>query len=176
MVDMGRKPERPEGADRARIIWTVVVGLLALAWLALVATLLTGRVQPPFPPPKAPQALSAAPLPEPAPPPVPAPSEPRLDRNGVAVQSPRWVRRPQPIYPSQALRQGIEEGAVSLRCEGMAEGVLGACEVLSESPEGAGFAEAALAGTRHARLAPQQLDGTSVDSTVVFTVRFRMED
>jgi hypothetical protein len=56
----------------------------------------------------------------------------------------------------------------------LASGDLGACEVLRETPEGAGFAEAALAATRDARIEPYSIDGFRTDSRIGFTVRFVM--
>lgn len=79
-----------------------------------------------------------------------------------------------PVFPGLAMRRGVEQGAVVLRCETLATGEFGACEALSEIPAGAGFAEAALAATREARVQPYSIDGFETDSTVTFTVRFGM--
>lgn len=73
------------------------------------------------------------------------------------------------------MRRGVEEGAVVLRCETLVTGEFGACEALSETPSGVGFAEAALAATRQARVTPYSIDGFETDSHATFTVRFRME-
>lgn len=94
------------------------------------------------------------------------------DTDGVA--RPAWVRPPAPFYPALAQSRGIEQGVVQLRCEALASGALGACEILRENPSGAGFAEAALASTRQARVRPYSIDGFETDSTIAFTVRFRV--
>jgi protein TonB len=112
-----------------------------------------------------------------APPPAigPPPAEPaaRLpDEDGVS--RPKWIRQPAPLFPVLALQRGVQQGEVRLRCEALASGDLGACEVLRETPEGAGFAEAALAATRDARIEPYSIDGFRTDSRIGFTVRFVM--
>ncbi|CAN5316194.1 hypothetical protein BH10PSE2_BH10PSE2_30120 [soil metagenome] len=88
------------------------------------------------------------------------------------ITNPFWTVRPGGEYPQLAQDRGVESGAVQLECEGLASGQLGACEILSETPTGAGFGEAALAGTRQARLQPRSVDGYQTDFTVRFTVRF----
>lgn len=116
---------------------------------------------------------------EPLPPPVvqpevPPPPTSSIGPNGEVLRHPAWVRQPVPVFPSLALRRGVEQGAVVLRCETLVTGQFGACEALSETPAGAGFGEAALAATREARVKPYSIDGFETDSTVTFTVRFRM--
>ena len=103
------------------------------------------------------------------------PSQPSVGPNGEVVQSPVWTRQPVPEYPRPAMRRGIESGSVMLRCKALASGALEACVVLSEQPAGAGFAEAALHGVRSARIQPRSVDGLETDSTIQFTVRFRVE-
>lgn len=119
----------------------------------------------PVPPPVA-QSRTDAP---PPPPPVQT-----VGPNGEVLRHPAWVKVPVPVFPGLAMRRGVEQGAVVLRCETLATGQFGACEVLSETPPGAGFAEAALAATRQARVRPYSIDGFETDSDVTFTVRFRM--
>lgn len=116
---------------------------------------------------------------EPLPPPVAQPAVPPPPKsstgpNGELLRHPAWVKQPEPVFPRLALRRGVEQGAVVLRCETLATGQFGACEALSEIPAGAGFAEAALAATRQARVRPYSIDGFETDSAVTFTVRFRM--
>lgn len=120
----------------------------------------------PIPPPVA-EPRTAVP---PAPPPAPRPT---VGPNGEVLRHPVWVKVPVPIFPRLAMRRGVEEGVVVLRCETLATGEFGACEALSETPPGAGFAEAALAATRQARVKPYSIDGFETDSDVTFTVRFR---
>lgn len=102
----------------------------------------------------------------------PSPSDRAPDVEGVTP--PSWIRQPAPHYPELALRRGVEAGAVVLRCEAMASGSMGACEVLRESPPGVGFAEAALASTRQARIEPRTVDGVRTDSRITYTIRFQL--
>lgn len=105
-----------------------------------------------------------------------APPEPAAGaRRPTVIANPAWVTPPDIQFPHAAARAGIETGAVQLRCELLAEGRLGACETLNEQPAGHGFAEAAVAGTRAARLRPLAVDGHVMDTTVEFTARFRLE-
>lgn len=85
---------------------------------------------------------------------------------------PAWSRRPAPEYPARALSQGISAGSVVLQCVPRPDGSVGLCTVISETPEGAGFAQAALAGVRLAQLAPASAD----QATVRFTIRFAVAD
>jgi hypothetical protein len=115
---------------------------------------------------------------EPLPPPVaqpavPTPPKSSVGPNGEVVRHPAWVKTPVPVFPVLAMRRGVEQGDVVLRCETLATGQFGACEALSETPPGAGFAEAAIAATRQARVRPYSIDGFETDSDVTFTVRFR---
>lgn len=117
---------------------------------------------------------------EPVPPPVAQPNPTSapdpvttVGPNGEVVRLPAWVRQPIPEYPELAMSRGIESGDVVLRCETLAAGEFGACEVVSESPRGAGFGEAALAATRQARVKPRSIDGFETDGMIQFTVRFR---
>ncbi|HEX8660927.1 MAG TPA: energy transducer TonB [Brevundimonas sp.] len=116
-----------------------------------------------------------APEPRPSAPPAPPPDpEPAVGPNGEVLRHPVWLRQPAPDFPTMAMRRGVEEGAVVLRCETFATGEFGACEALSETPGGAGFADAALASMRQARVKPYSIDGFETDSEIQFTVRFRM--
>ena len=115
---------------------------------------------------------------EPVPPPVAQPAVPppvkaSVGPNGEVVRPPTWVKVPVPVFPTLAMRRGVEQGVVVLRCETLATGEMGACEALSEIPAGAGFADAAIAATRQARVRPYSIDGFETDSSVTFNVRFR---
>lgn len=126
-----------------------------------------------------PVAVEPAPPPaEPVPPGAAAPDLAPLEMGPDAAPKglvrPTWVRQPAPFFPALAASRGIEQGDVSLRCEALASGELGACEIISESPPGVGFGEAALASMRDARIKPRSIDGFRTDSRVAFTVRFRM--
>lgn len=88
------------------------------------------------------------------------------------VRTPVWVRRPVPEFPELAMRRGIEQGSVALRCKAAVSGRVGPCEVLNESPAGAGFAEVAAA--RDARVEPLTVDGVRTDSMITYKVRFQL--
>jgi len=105
---------------------------------------------------------------------VPPPPKSAVGPNGEVVRHPAWVKTPVPVFPVLAMRRGVGQGVVVLRCETLATGEFGACETLSETPPDVGFAEAAMAATRQARVRPYSIDGFETDSDVTFTVRFRV--
>ncbi|NJC40213.1 TonB family protein [Brevundimonas alba] len=180
-------PETGSDARRGRGVDVMVWVLVAVVWIGLSAAAAwffsnsqfklrevevrddsaTLLVVPPVAVARDAEPLSGPVVPAPPDRPAPAP-----DAEGVI--RPAWVRPPAPLYPALAQSRGIEQGDVRLRCEALASGDLGACEILSETPQGAGFGEAALAATRRARVRPYSIDGLPMDSKMVFTVRFRM--
>ncbi|HYD89489.1 MAG TPA: energy transducer TonB [Vitreimonas sp.] len=88
----------------------------------------------------------------------PPPAPPNLP----VVTSPTWLQRPTAqdfvrYYPSEALRQGVN-GEALLECIVGHDGRL-TCVIVSASPEGAGFEQAALRVSRHFRMAPMTRDG-----------------
>lgn len=87
---------------------------------------------------------------------------------------PAWIVRPEPDFPIDASIANIQEGSVSLRCYLQPPGVISRCDVVSETPEGWGFADAAISAARRARLTYPS--GTEPDATITFTVRFEMAD
>jgi len=99
---------------------------------------------------------------------------PSAGPNGEVVRTPVWVRPPAPEFPELAMRRGIEQGSVTLRCKATASGRVGPCAVLNESPADAGFAEAAVAAARDARVEPRTVDGVRTDSMISYRVRFRI--
>ncbi len=135
--------------------------LLALGACALAAPVMAQERLPPpvaVPPVTAPPMIMAAP---------PRPS---------VITNPRWVRQPMTSFPERAMSRGIEYGRVRLECVVSVESRLTDCKVLVETPAGAGFAEAALAGTLHAIVEPRTIDGVRTPSRVTFNVDFRLED
>lgn len=151
-------------------LWAAIAAVSALGWIGLLGLMWWTAQQSPQ---KSEVVERIEPV-ETEPPPPAAPPAAARTEDGVLVRNPMWVRRPRPDYPERAMRNGVEAGFVVLRCESLAEGVLGVCEVLEEGPPGQGFAEAAMASTREARLAARQMDGRPTDGTVTFTVRFVM--
>ena len=111
-----------------------------------------------------------------APAPEPTATDPLVAREEDAdgVAPPRWARQPAPFFPDRAARRGIDRGEVELVCEAYASGRVGACTVLSETPPGARFAEAALASMGDARVLPRRGDGVPTDSRIRFVIHFRL--
>ncbi len=75
----------------------------------------------------------------------PAPQQPAAQSEPVVITDPVWVQRPrnpERFYPREAFMRGIA-GEVVLDCEIDTQGRL-SCAVVSETPEGQGFGEAAL--------------------------------
>lgn len=99
--------------------------------------------------------------------PPPLPPRPSM------ITNPTWGRQPQLVYPERALAANVE-GAVTMTCTVARTGVLVACEVISDSNPGYGFAEAALAGAATARVSPRTVDGLAEEAKATWTARFRL--
>lgn len=112
--------------------------------------------------------------PLPGAPPVSTPETEAIDAARV-VTNPAWLVRPRGDFPARAHRQGIESGRVELTCPVSARGYIQSCWIVSETPEGAGFGEAALAGVVQSRLQPRTVDGVAVETVISFTTRFELE-
>jgi len=135
----------------------------------------TPDAEPPPPLAQPEPAPYAPPIPTPAPPvafplsPAPAPAGP------VTIADPHWLARPHDLdryYPARALRRGVE-GAAVLDCLVSTAGLL-RCAVVSETPQGWGFGEAALAISRDHRMAPARRDGVAVEGRYRMRVPFRV--
>ncbi|RMF71908.1 MAG: energy transducer TonB [Acidobacteria bacterium] len=160
---------------------------------------------PPPPPPvrERPRFERALPVPDPTPEepeplvepaPVLVPDLPEVDPEliGVAPEPPPagrplvagagGVTRPeliegtavQPVYPELARRVRVE-GVVRLQAVVRADGTVGELRVLSEEPEGLGFARAAEDAVRQWRYHPAHLGKRPVDVWTTIVVRFRLE-
>jgi TonB family protein len=93
---------------------------------------------------------------------------------------PEWVHRPTPydllaVYPRDALRRHTGGRAV-ITCTVSVQGVLRACSVLAESPEGLGFGAAAIALTPQFLMSPAIYHGARIESTITLPVRFQSGD
>jgi len=92
------------------------------------------------------------------------------------VTSPHWLRRPTSLaryYPRRALETGLE-GDVVLDCLVTTVGYL-RCGVVSESPVGRGFAEAALRIAADHQMQPAMRNGVSVEGRYRMRVPFRVD-
>lgn len=87
------------------------------------------------------------------------------------ADAPDWLRLPSPaekiaVYPRAALAKRIA-GQASIACVLDANGYLRACQVVEESPQGAGFGQAALSLAPAFRMTPLTPRGASVDGAHV---------
>lgn len=178
-----------------------LIGLIGLAALSMSITLQRtqdwGQTPPPVfmerpPPPPEPilRPQAARPLPPDAPPAetfeeAPPPPAPPDDSAGVYVPgppgpaeiaNPAWLRRPSNLtryYPARALERGVE-GDVVLDCLVSTRGAL-ACSVVSETPPGWGFADAARRISRDHLMVPASRDGLPVEGRYRMRVPFRVQ-
>ena len=98
-----------------------------------------------------------------------APAPIRIDQGSTSP----WARYPVPEYPERAMSRGLD-GRVTLRCGYDPTGALTACEIAEETPPGAGFGLASLAGARRGRLAQHTLDQMPPGARIAFTINFRL--
>jgi protein TonB len=94
----------------------------------------------------------------------------------VEVLAPRWLERPRNLaayYPPRALARNIE-GAVRLNCLVRTSGLL-ECAVVSETPTGWGFGEAAMRIAHAHRMAPAMRDGAPVEGRYAMRVPFQID-
>lgn len=111
-------------------------------------------------------------------PPPPASTEPALKPSVITM--PSWKKHPtgdqlNSAFPKRAWKENVE-GRAQIRCIVNAEGVMTECKVVSETPEGYGFGEAALKLSRYFVMRPTTIDGVPVTgASVNIGIPFRLE-
>jgi protein TonB len=93
----------------------------------------------------------------------------------LSITNPRWLERPTNLtryYPRRAIERGVT-GFVLLDCMVATSGLLN-CRVLSETPSGWGFSDAALRIAADHRMAPAMRDGVAVEGRYRMRVPFNL--
>lgn len=95
---------------------------------------------------------------------------------GQEPAPPQWLRRPVITFPLLPEALGLE-GRVALHCNVDPDaGSLNGCRAVSETPAELGFAEAAVAGARRARVAVSPAPDGAPGRSIGFTLRFGIGD
>jgi periplasmic protein TonB len=93
----------------------------------------------------------------------------------MSITNPRWLERPSNLaryYPRRAVERGVE-GFVLLDCIVATTGLLN-CDVISETPSGWNFGDAALRIAADHRMAPAMRDGVAVQGRYRMRVPFEL--
>ncbi len=106
--------------------------------------------------------------------PRPEPGPPVTGPDGLAISNPGWIVPPRPEFPRQAQRANLESGFVQLDCIATADGRIRACDVVTETPAGAGFAQSAVEAAKAARLRPRTVNGEATGGRIRFSTRFSL--
>lgn len=99
-----------------------------------------------------------------------APPDPPTEATGHPKVAPRPKDGPLRYYPEQAWRDRVEGSAI-IHCTVTLDGKLKDCKILSETPAGAGFGEAALKMSSLFVMKPARQD---VESWINIPIRFKL--
>lgn len=94
----------------------------------------------------------------------------------LSGQEPAPQAEPATPLPDVQVTAPADQGVVTLECRVNHRGAMRDCVILSETPPGQGFGEAALDGARRARVSPGTLDEAASGAKVTFTMRFQLDD
>jgi protein TonB len=114
---------------------------------------------------------------EAAPTPTPIPVASQAEPEVIVITRPDWLRRPtnlQIYYPNRARDRGVE-GIVQLDCLVQVDGRLN-CNLVSETPGGWQFGNAALRIARDHRMVPATRDGVPVEARYRMRVPFNLDE
>jgi len=95
---------------------------------------------------------------------------------GLVGQEPGSPAEAATPLPDVEVTAPADQAVVTLECRVTRRGAVRDCVILSETPSGQGFGEAALEGARRARVRPDAIDGAAPYAKVTFTMRFQRAD
>lgn len=95
-----------------------------------------------------------------------------LRSSGVRPVPPQWAAAPRVSFPAKA-RGAMKEGSAQIECIVTTGGRARDCRLISESAEGYGFGQEALAAEGSYRFRPSTVGGEPVEARGRFTIRFR---
>lgn len=100
-----------------------------------------------------------------------------ITTNGRPLVQPRMLTPPAPAFPRAAERAGIMSGFVRVECGvDKTEGRFVDCQILEETPQGAGFGEAVLTAMRRARLDPPSLVDAAPNARIRLSFPFELRN
>jgi Gram-negative bacterial tonB protein. len=98
----------------------------------------------------------------------------RIEAHPELFTPPSWAVVISPEFPLAAI-ETESSGAVQMSCLVDAEGLARRCIVMSETPEGLGFGDAAMSAIPNASWKPAVFDAVPVEAVVQFTVNFNLD-
>ena len=83
---------------------------------------------------------------------------------------------PPTTLPTVEVVAPADQGSATLECRVLRDGRLTDCVIISETPAGQGFGQAALEGAGRARLSRRTVEQAASGGKIRFTTRFRLDD